>query len=576
MAIPLLFVSLILFGSLAIVFSFLWEKNRKKLSDTQAELGRQLYELSILRDLNDKIGYSLKTRDIARTIALTSERLFPMKTASYAVVEDGRIVFQSFIKGNASSEYMEKAKKIVLDSMYALDESLIHFNISHELPQITPDNEVLSNSSKSFDISPRSYFNIPLVLNNKFVGIISITSPKEKVYQDKDMSLLYKIVNQTQVALGRLENVIETEKGKIQSLIFSLSSGALLFMKDTSAATGQAELKLITMNNAARSFLHIDGVLDTDLVLSQFKFEGNIVQEVREVMDKKESKFFRGIELYDRRFNLYINPVFDNATLNVIGVAITIQDVSLEYEAEKLRENFTNIVVHELRAPLTSIKGSAELLKSNEISDDEKEKMLQIILASSERMLNDVNQLLDAARIQAGKLETDMKEASLTEIIDERVKMFRILAEKRHISVLFHKDDVLPVFMFDPLRIGQIMNNLLSNAIKYNHDGGEVKIEAVVDGNKVKVSVSDNGLGIPKELQDKLFSKFYQTSALHRGIGTGLGLYISKAIVEAHGGSISVNSEEGRGTTVTFILPMIGMKQEESYNEVPSLQSYLN
>ena len=165
-----------------------------------------------------------------------------------------------------------------------------------------------------------------MVLNKKLVGIISITSPKEKVYQDKDMSLLYKIVNQAQLAIGRLENVIETEKGKIQSLIFSLSSGAILFMNDSEGA-----LNLVTLNNAARNFLRLDGPLDAQIVLSQFKFEGNMVAEVRRVMEKKEMKLFRGVELYDKRFNLYITPVFDNATLNVIGVAITIQNVTLYY-----------------------------------------------------------------------------------------------------------------------------------------------------------------------------------------------------------------------------------------------------
>lgn len=562
MLIPLLFASLILFGILAITFSFLWEINRKKLIETEKELGRQLYELGILRDLNDKIGYSLKTRDIARNIALTSEKFFPLKTASYAVVEDAQIIFESFSKGSVSEKYAQEVKNIVLNSIYTLDDSLKHLNITEIPTQILKENELLVDSNTSLDTVPKSYFNIPLVLNNKLVGIISITSPKEKVYQDKDMSLLYKIVNQAQLAIGRLENVIETEKGKIQSLIFSLSSGAILFMNDSEGA-----LNLVTLNNAARNFLRLDGPLDAQIVLSQFKFEGNMVAEVRAVMEKKEMKLLRGTELYDKRFNLYITPVFDNATLNVIGVAITIQDVTLEYESEKLRENFTNMIVHELRAPLSTIKVSAELFASNKVEDSEKIKMLETIIASSDRMLNDVNQLLDAARIQSGKFQTELKPAEIANIIEERVKMFRILAEKRHITVDFEKVGEVPVFSFDALRIGQIMNNLLSNAIKYNHDGGVIKVTAGLEGNNLKVTVEDNGTGIPKSLQKKLFTKFYQTSSGHRGTGTGLGLYITKAIVEAHGGKISLESEEGRGTKVTFEIPMVGIQASQSQPE---------
>lgn len=562
MLIPLLFASLILFGFLAIFFSFLWERNRKKLIETEKELGRQLYELGILRDLNDKIGYSLKTRDIARNIALTSEKFFPLKSASYAVVDDAQIIFESFTKGAVSEKYAQEVKKIVFESMYALDDTLKHFNITQMPPQILKENELLVDNNISSDTVPKSYFNIPLVLNNKFVGIISITSPKEKVYQDKDMSLLYKIVNQAQLAIGRLENVIETEKGKIQSLIYSLSSGALLFMNN-----GEGDLNLVTLNNAARSFLHLDGPLDTQIILSQFKFEGNMVAEVRSVMEKKEMKLFRGIELYEKKFNLYITPVFDNATLNVIGVAITLQDVTLEYESEKLRENFTNMIVHELRAPLSSIKVSAELLSSNKVEDSEKVKILQTIMVSSERMLNDVNQLLDAARIQAGKFQTEIKSADIIKIIEERVKMFRILAEKRHISLDFEKVGEVPIFSFDALRIGQILNNLLSNAVKYNHDGGSIKITAGVEGKNFHLSVEDNGFGISKSLQEKLFTKFYQTSSEHRGTGTGLGLYITKAIVDAHGGKISLESEEGRGTKVNIEIPMVGIRVSQSQPE---------
>lgn len=560
MLISLLFSSLILFGILAITFSFLWEHNRKKLFETEKELGRQLYELNILRDLNDKIGYSLKTRDIARNIALTSEKFFPLKTASYAVVEDAKIIFESFSKGNVHDKYYQEVKKIVLNSIFTLDESLTHMEIAEMPIQIIKENELLVNSNIPLDAAPKSYFNVPLVLNNKLVGIISITSPKEKVYQDKDMSLLYKIVNQAQLAIGRLENVIETEKGKIQSLIYSLSSGALLFMRHDN------ELRLVTLNNAARNFLRLDGPLDAQIVLSQFKFEGNIFQEVKNVIEKKEMKLFRGVELYGKRFNLYITPVFDNATLNVIGVAVTLQDVSQEYESQKLRESFTNMIVHELRAPLSSIKVSAELLGSEKVEREEKDKLFRSIIASSERMLNDVNQLLDAARIQAGNFQTDVSPNNVIDIIEERVKTFKILAEKRHITIDFEKVGQVPVFSFDAVRMGQIMNNLLSNAIKYNHEGGYIKVEANSDGKFFHLSVSDNGPGIPKSLQPQLFDQFYQVRAEHRGTGTGLGLYITKAIVEAHGGRIWVESDEGRGTKIAIEIPMVGIQKEEKKN----------
>jgi len=286
-------------------------------------------------------------------------------------------------------------------------------------------------------------------------------------------------------------------------------------------------------------------------------------------------KIFRDVEIFEKHFNLYLNPVFDNATLNVIGVALTMQDVTLEHEAEALRENFTNMVVHELRAPLSSMKGSAELLTSGSVDEETRVRLLAAIASSSDRLLNDVNQLLDAAKIQSGKFETEMEPSKLLDIVDERIKTFKILAEKRHIRLLFEKDASLPVFEFDPLRIGQILNNLLSNAIKYNHDGGEVVVKYGIRGDKVWVSVSDTGVGIPADRQKNLFTRFYQASTEHRGKGTGLGLYITKAIVDSHGGSIWFQSDEGQGTTVTFELPLRGVEMEQK-PEVNIKQELLN
>lgn len=537
----------------SVYFYFELKNTREKYHKEKRDKARELFELTILSELSEKIGYSLSSRDIASTIAATVEKIFQVTSISYAIIETDHIELVTTTHENIGPQYLLGVKESVLQGVYGIDEALRKLPVVEKAKgvHIDPQAEILQDTSIQYDAVPQSYFNIPLVLNNRFTGIINITSKNLRAYQEEDMSMMYKIVNKAQLAIGRLEYVIETEKGKVESLVKSLTSGEIFFTLE------QGALNLATINHAALRFLKITDVNPELIkVLSSFNLKPNLITEMKDVILQKKSTIYRDIDINGLKFNIYVTPVFSYKSDRIIGVALTMQDVTREAEIRKMREAFTNMMIHELRAPLTAIKGAADLLMDSQTHEEDKVKMRLIIKNASERLLEDIDDMLDSAKIEAGKLQVQMSEANINEVITKASEELSYAASSRSILLENHLDDNIPAFLFDPLRIGQVIVNLLSNAIKFSEQHTIIEIFSRLKEDSVEIEVKDHGSGIEREKIDGLFRPFIQANYHNRAKGTGLGLYISKAIVSEHDGKIWLNSTVGEGTSVFFSLPL--------------------
>lgn len=236
---------------------------------------------------------------------------------------------------------------------------------------------------------------------------------------------------------------------------------------------------------------------------------------------------------------------------------LIIRDVTPQKDAERIKSEFIAAVSHELRTPLAAIMGFAELLTSGEIPLEEGQEFLRIIYDNGRRLKNMVDNLLDSSRLEAGRFEVYKRPVQLEETLRGVADSFTGVAQLSQVE--FHREiPPLPPVEADPDRIGQVMGNLLSNAFKFTLKGGRVTLRAMLEGDSLKIEVEDTGPGIPESERSRLFQRYGRTqSAVSRGVsGTGLGLYISKAIVEAHGGRIWVESEVGKGTTFSLTLPL--------------------
>jgi signal transduction histidine kinase len=259
-----------------------------------------------------------------------------------------------------------------------------------------------------------------------------------------------------------------------------------------------------------------------------------------------------------RVFQGFTSPVLDDSG-GFIGRIWTLREVTQQRELDRLKDDFVATVSHELRTPLTSMMGFLEMIREGEAGElnDEQHRFLSIVYRSSERLQRLVGDLLFVARLDANGLQLQFGDVQLDEIVREAVESSGALARSREVSLVARVDELPPV-SGDRERLSQLVGNLISNALKFTPAGGSVVARAFVDGGHAVVEIADTGIGIPLGEQSRLFQRFFRSStATEQAIpGTGLGLVISRAIAEAHGGSIGVTSMPGDGTTFRVEIPL--------------------
>src|SRR5579859_6620599 len=226
-------------------------------------------------------------------------------------------------------------------------------------------------------------------------------------------------------------------------------------------------------------------------------------------------------------------------------------------ELDRLKDEFIGLVSHELRTPLTSIIGYVELLKDARARHLDTGQFADVIQRNAERLLRLVGDLLFLSRMQAGAITTDFRSVDPGDIAARALEEIRPEAERKHIGLSLAATSV-PDFAADPDRLSQLLGNLLSNAVKFTPDGGRVAVTLSQEADQVVLTVADTGIGIPVADRDRVFERFFRTAAAtQRAIpGTGLGLTITKAIVDAHHGTITAGGNEAGGTTFRICLPL--------------------
>ena len=241
----------------------------------------------------------------------------------------------------------------------------------------------------------------------------------------------------------------------------------------------------------------------------------------------------------------------------IVGAVLVIRDITALQELDRKKDEFLSVASHELRTPLTTIKGYTQLLAQtvNDLPPEERATYINAVLGEIDRMMGLISELLDVSRIETNRLQIHPQQIRWIDFLERRASAFRVQNPSRTINFAAEVHDT--VVEADPDRMRQVIDNLLSNAIKYSPEGSEVDVRVAFAHGVIKTSVVDRGIGIPRDEIPQLFERFHRArnvSSRYYG-GLGLGLYIAKAIVEAHRGSITVESEEGKGSAFTVTLP---------------------
>src|SRR3989339_2156206 len=246
-------------------------------------------------------------------------------------------------------------------------------------------------------------------------------------------------------------------------------------------------------------------------------------------------------------------PLKDSAG-NIMGCAVVFRDVSQSREVDKMKSEFVSLDSHQLRTPLTAIKLFTEMLINGDVGElqDRQKQYLGDIYESTTRMVRLVNDLLSLSRLESGRLRVEPVDTNMISFIQSIIEEIVPLASSKNIKIVFEKIvDELPSVAIDPTLMRQVINNLITNAVRYSlgRKEGLVNVNIKKKEKNIEISVKDNGIGIPKEVQSRIFEKFFRADNAHEIMadGNGLGLYLVKQIIDAFGGSIRFDSEAGRG-----------------------------
>jgi len=248
----------------------------------------------------------------------------------------------------------------------------------------------------------------------------------------------------------------------------------------------------------------------------------------------------------------------------LMGRLFAYHDLSWEKTIDQMKSEFISIASHELRTPMTSIKGSVELILggcAGEV-DAEARELLEVAQSACDRMIRLINNILDLSKIEAGQIKLNLSLLDLTDAVESVMRHLKLLAAKDGITLGLERTPNLPLVVGDRDRLEQVITNLLSNAIKFSPAGGQVKIALSHESGLVHCSVADQGCGIEEKNLERIFGKFQQVGAAQRGSGTGLGLAITQALVTEHRGKIWAESRVGEGSRFVFCLPQAPSQPE--------------
>jgi signal transduction histidine kinase len=457
---------------------------------------------------------------------------------------------------------------------------------------------------------------IPILAEKAVLGVIELGSRTKRAFQPSEVRLLEAIGSQTGIAIqkARLFDEIQLNLSRVRTLqeineavtsTLDLQSVLDIFLEKIEQLLGYPMAAVRLVDSRTRDLVtaafrnrNLDqqewqarrrspGAL-TALVLQTKApvIVGNFQKDER----VRDPEFFRrsglmsyvGIPLIVKNevvgvLSLYSNqeqePSSDEIDFLVtVGhqLAIAIHNSSLYQQtrdqaaaldkANKMQADFTAMIAHDLRSPLSNSIAMCEMLQGELFGslNAEQKKWLAKIETSGRNLVNLVGDFLDVSKLEAGRIDLRKQPVDLVNLIGDAVENCMAIARNKGISLSTVVDPDLPQILADPRRMDQVLDNLLSNAVKFTPEGGKIEVRACRDNHSgIRVQVSDDGVGISAEEMSSLFLKYCQTSSgMHsKHNGTGLGLVVSKMIVEAHGGRIWAESQEGKGSTFSFVLP---------------------
>lgn len=562
-------------------------------------LGRLRQELVFLNTMGKRFVAALDRFQVHRALLATLQELYSFSACSILVKDASGCELSIIPSYPLSAPFLQEMFEKIARVAGVIGFVQIKAGDLAATAYLDAPDELMPSSAVSHipPVSIGDSLNIPLTVENRIIGILSLFDEREDAFNTNLLQLTTMIADYAAIALENVRlrerettlwRAAEMERHRLERVISSMAEGLLI--------TDQYGT-VTSLNHSARqlfSQVGIDLVEDQPFSLHKLAGDGEIswLNELAELVDYAlaghrvlHEELAAGISGDTVPLTLSVSaaPLSEVGPLSARpgGVVAVLNDITSSKQIEKLKDEFVSVVSHELRTPLTAIKGYTQhlvrrlerrLREKRQIqtadqaaspqSSTQKEppesydlRSLQIVQSQTEQLERLVSDLLDLSRAQWGEMNLQYTSFYLADVLAERVQQAQVSTEEHTIILDIQVQDSR--IIADKLRVGQVIGNILDNAVRFSPQGRRVMAVLQEQNNEYLVSIIDQGIGVSPVYIDHIFERFYRVrnTASRQHSGIGLGLFVARAIVEAHGGRIWVESHEGLGSTFSFTLP---------------------
>ncbi len=533
-------------------------ESQDELESTYRKLQNKSRQLSALKSLSDELGSVL---EVEETIIIINQYLCEFAdpcTASYLIndsLEEGALIYSAYLAKEVNEKYLEQSGNYLISYMRdANNEGISGLLkiVSAAKPRIF--GKQLDNASR---LEPKQIEIFKLAVGERILGLVQITSDSGKVLSGETREMITAIILTATLTIDRLQNINLTHHSRTVSLVESMTDGVVMF---------NSNADIVLMNPSFSRFTGFSREYFRMADLYRLLSGHNMQEKVQETVSGGEAAKINEAVIGNKTYEIYITPVSDNR--RIVGGAIIFHDITYLKEIDRMKTEFVSVASHQLRTPLTAIKLFTDMMIKGQVGgfNPEQQEYLENISQSTDRMVRLVNDLLNVSRIESGRLRVEPQAVDVVAFIKNIIAEAKPLAayRKQKISLRNPAKDLNRVSL-DQNLMRQVFHNLIVNAIRYSPENtGLISVAINSDKESFTVSVQDNGIGIPPQTQGRIFEKFYRADNAIKAVteGTGLGLYVSRMIVESSGGKIWFESAAGAGSTFFVRMPKSGMKRK--------------
>jgi len=508
----------------------------KQLAQTHRQMDRHLQELNAIYTVGRAVTATL---DVEQVLAQVVEAATNITSA-----EEGLLLLLDEARNEL---YVRAAKNLDEGAMREMriraDDSLLGRVIKSRRPVMLGEAE-LQGIRPSHRVKALLFVPLTVPLD-RVIGALGVSNKSsDRAFTEHDLFLLSTMADYAAIAIenAQLFAQVETERKQLEAVLRGTEDAVIVLDRDR---------RVLMVNPAARKAFNIEAPDVTGRTLLECIHSQTLLD------------WFKMPSAVGRPTRAEV-PLTDGRTLQAqisviegIGYAVVMQDITHLKELDRIKSEFVSVVSHDIRSPLTTIRGYMELLGRVGPLTPRQAEFLARVEQSMTTITDLIGDLLDTGRIEAG-LDQEEALVQLEDVVERGIEAIRLSAEAKQHTLSCDIAPGLPPLMGNARRLEQLVTNLLSNAIKYTPQGGKIQVMLKAEGLYLMLRVTDNGIGVPPEEQPHIFDKFYrvQSAATADIGGTGLGLSIVKSVVERHGGRVWVESAPGQGSTFIVLLPM--------------------